>query len=139
VENQGISEGDEVNLWANPLSSDSINVYVPQLQARGVAINLRLLSPAVGSTGVSVTSIDFAWAELIGPYAADAYDWVLSPNSDLSSPIAVKTGLTSAACTYTGTALTYDTPYYWEVTAYKEGAVINQSSIGTFTTIPAPP
>ena len=139
VENQGISEGDEVNLWANPLSSDSINVYGPQLQARGVAINLRLLSPAVGSTGVSVTSIDFAWAELIGPYAADAYDWVLSPNSDLSSPIAVKTGLTSAACTYTGTALTYDTPYYWQVTAYKEGAVINQSSIGTFTTIPAPP
>jgi hypothetical protein len=139
VENQGISEGDEINLWANPLSSDSINVYIPELQARGVTINLRLFSPAPGSTAVPITDIDFAWAELIGAYAADAYDWVLSPNPDLSSPIEVKAGLISPACTYTGPALAYDTPYYWQVTAYQEGAIINQSSIGIFTTIPAPP
>ncbi|MFC1927851.1 leucine-rich repeat domain-containing protein [Chloroflexota bacterium] len=134
VGNQGISEGDEVNLWANPLSSDSINVYLPQLQARGVDIDLRLFSPTVGSTAVPVTNIDFTWGDLI---AADAYDWVLSPNPDLSSPIEVKTGLTSPACTYTGT-LVYDMAYYWQVIAFKEGAIINGSSIGTFTTIAAP-
>jgi len=30
--------------------------------------------------------------------------------------------------------LTYSTTYYWQVTAYNEGAVISTSSIGTFTT-----
>ncbi|MCK4698263.1 MAG: hypothetical protein KAT53_08170, partial [Dehalococcoidia bacterium] len=45
---------------------------------------------------------------------------------------------------YTGTALDYETPYYWHVTALKEGGVISTSTIGTFTTVaeeeePKPP
>jgi hypothetical protein len=96
----------------------------------------RLLSPAVGSTAVPITDIDFIWTEITG---ADAYDWGLFSDPDLSSPNAVKSGLTATACTYTGTALAYDTVYYWQVTAYKEGRVINVSTIGTFTTISAPP
>jgi len=39
VENEGLGEGDEVNLTDNPLSDDSINIYIPELQARGVAVN----------------------------------------------------------------------------------------------------
>ena len=37
VENAGLSEGDYVHLDENPLSSDSINIYIPQLEARGVS------------------------------------------------------------------------------------------------------
>ena len=39
VDNQGLSEGDEVHVWGNPLSSTSINTYIPQLQARGVVVD----------------------------------------------------------------------------------------------------
>ena len=39
VENEGLSEGDEVDLRDNPLSSDSINIHIPQLRARGVSVD----------------------------------------------------------------------------------------------------
>jgi len=39
VDNEGLSEGDTVSLEENPLSSDSINIYIPQLQARGVIVD----------------------------------------------------------------------------------------------------
>jgi Leucine-rich repeat (LRR) protein len=39
VNNPGLAEGDQVNLDANPLSSDSINIYIPQLEARGVIVD----------------------------------------------------------------------------------------------------
>jgi Leucine-rich repeat (LRR) protein len=38
VENEGLGTGDSVNLQVNPLSSDSINTYIPQLKARGVIV-----------------------------------------------------------------------------------------------------
>ena len=38
VDNEGLSAGDEVYLSGNPLSSDSIDIYIPQLQARGVTV-----------------------------------------------------------------------------------------------------
>jgi hypothetical protein len=38
VDNEGLSEGDEINLTGNPLNSDSINIYIPQLAARGVTV-----------------------------------------------------------------------------------------------------
>jgi len=38
VENAGLSEGDSVVLYGNPLSSDSIDIYIPQLEARGVTV-----------------------------------------------------------------------------------------------------
>ncbi len=36
VDNAGLSEGDSVVLSENPLSSDSIDIYIPQLEAGGV-------------------------------------------------------------------------------------------------------
>ena len=39
VDNEGISAGDEVYLSGNPLSSDSINTYILQLQSRGVTVS----------------------------------------------------------------------------------------------------
>jgi len=38
VDNEGLSEGDIVKLELNPLSSDSINIYIPQLEAKGVIV-----------------------------------------------------------------------------------------------------
>ena len=39
VNNPGLSEGDYVDLRDNPLSADSLNIYIPQLQARGRIVN----------------------------------------------------------------------------------------------------
>jgi hypothetical protein len=38
VPNAGLSEGDWVNLRHNPLSADSIELYIPELQGRGVVV-----------------------------------------------------------------------------------------------------
>jgi len=38
VDNPGLSQGDTVYLWGNPLSSESINTYISQLRERGVIV-----------------------------------------------------------------------------------------------------
>jgi len=38
VNNSGLAQGDWVNLRINPLNADSIYVYIPQLQSRGVQV-----------------------------------------------------------------------------------------------------
>jgi len=38
VDNEELSGGDEVYLSGNPLSSDSVNIYIPELEARGVTV-----------------------------------------------------------------------------------------------------
>jgi Leucine-rich repeat (LRR) protein len=38
VENSGLSAGNTVYLSGNPLSTTSVNAYIPQLEARGVYI-----------------------------------------------------------------------------------------------------
>ena len=39
LDNEGLSEGDAVLLSGNPLNTDSINTYIPQLEARGVDVS----------------------------------------------------------------------------------------------------
>jgi len=93
---------------------------------------INLVSPEPGATDVAIEGLGFSWGLLA---SADAFDWVLDNNSDLSSPVESKTGLTDTAygCTKT---LEYDTTYYWQVTAYNEGAAISMSDVGTFRTVP---
>ena len=100
--------------------------------APGPGTGVDLIAPDDGATDVATTDIGFTWS---GVGSADEYDWVLSANADLSSPIATNEGLTTTATAYTGTALAYETPYFWQVTALKEGGVISTSAIGTFTTV----
>jgi len=38
VANAGLSEGDYIPLCINPLSADSVNIYMPELQGRGVYV-----------------------------------------------------------------------------------------------------
>jgi|TARA_B100000315_G_C14531353_1_gene566327 Leucine-rich repeat (LRR) protein len=47
VTNRGLSIGDTVNLWNNPLSTTSVNVYIPQLEERG--INVEQTAPPIES------------------------------------------------------------------------------------------
>jgi len=46
--------------------------------------------------------------------------------------------LNATACSYTGAALAYDTTYYWQVTAYNDGAVVSMSDVCTFRTMVEP-
>jgi len=38
LDNPGLGEGDDVILVNNPLSEESVNVYIPELEARGVTV-----------------------------------------------------------------------------------------------------
>jgi len=100
--------------------------------APGPGTGVILTAPDNGVTNVPIKNIAFTW-EIIA--SADNFKWVLSENADLSAPVESKTGLTTTAYTCTVT-LDYDTTYYWQVTAYKNGAEISESSISTFTTRP---
>jgi len=91
-----------------------------------------LVSPVPGAPGQPTKNLGFSWDLLA---TANSFDWVLSKNADLSAPVESKTGLTRTAYTCTKT-LDYGTTYYWQVTAYKGGAAISTSSVGTFTTAP---
>ena len=111
------------SFWSDPIEI----TIAPSVQAGEIT----LVSPEPGATGVAINNIAFSWDLLA---ETDAFDWVLSANADLSSPIATVEGLTTASGEYSGVDLDYETPYYWQVTAYKEGVPISRSSIGTFTT-----
>lgn len=39
LKNEGLGDGDIVDLWGNPLSDDSINIYIPELEERGVKVS----------------------------------------------------------------------------------------------------
>lgn len=41
LENEGFSKGDQIDLGGNPLSSDSISIYIPELEVRGVIVTWR--------------------------------------------------------------------------------------------------
>jgi len=103
--------------------------------APGPGTGVTLTAPDNGATNVPITDIAFTW-EMTA--SADKYDWVLSSNADLSASEESKTGLTTTAYTSTVT-LDYNTTYYWQVTAYKDGTATSQSSISTFTTRPETP
>jgi len=38
VKNEGLGTGDRVYLFGNPLNEDSVSIYIPELEARGVIV-----------------------------------------------------------------------------------------------------
>jgi len=94
-----------------------------------------LITPEAGATDVAITDIVFSWS--VGT-DVDTYNWVLSPNADLSAPVDSRTGLTATALNVTNHLyvgeLNYDTVYYWRVTAIKDGVLIDHA-LGTFRTV----
>ena len=119
--------GEIIHSWW----SDPIEITIAPSTAAG---QITMVSPEPGATGVAIKGVGFSW-DLMA--TADAFDWVLDDNSDLSSPVESKTGLTTTAYECTKT-LSYDTTYYWMVTAYNEGAAISMSAVGTFRTMTEP-
>jgi len=111
------------SLWSEPRSL----MVAPSAEA--AAINL--VSPEPGAMGVATTNVGFSWTMIA---EADDFDWVLDNNSDFSSPVESRTGLTDTAygCTQT---LDYDATYYWQVSAYRDGSEISRSTVGTFRTM----
>jgi hypothetical protein len=110
--------------------SDARSFTVAPTAAAGA---IDLVAPIAGATDVGIKNVGFSWHMLA---TWDSFDFVLSPNADLSAPLSTKTGLHGTATTYSAGQLTYATTYYWQVTAYKDGSAISTSPIGTFTTTP---
>jgi len=117
--------GEIIHSWW----SDPIEITIAPNVEAGI---ITLVAPAPGALNQPTKNVGFSW-DLQA--TADAFDWVLSANADLSSPLDSKTGLTGKATSYAGT-LTHGTTYYWQVKAYNEGSLLGTSSIGTFTTGP---
>ena len=101
--------------------------------APGPNTGIEMITPEAGDTEVAITNIAFTWDITA---SADKYDWALSANADLSTPVETKTGLPDARHTFTGT-LEHETPYYWTVTAFKDGTPVDQAT-STFTTMAKP-
>jgi hypothetical protein len=69
VDNAGLSTGDKIDLLGNPLSSDSLNTYIPVLEAKGVNIlyeaspndttppTMTSVFPEDGTSGVSINTV----------------------------------------------------------------------------------
>jgi hypothetical protein len=115
--------GQEIRSWWSDAQSFTV---APTASAAAID----LVSPAPGALNQPIKNVGFSWNMLA---TWDSFDWVLSANADLSSPLASETGVTSTAATYTGT-LTHGMTYYWQVKAYNGGSLISTSAIGTFTT-----
>jgi len=100
-----------------------------------------LISPADGaSTTIPVTNIPFTWSRVVN---STNYIFTLSTNDDLSanddfSARIITKNVTGTVFTYTET-LEKNTPYYWQVKAWKNSNILSVSNIGTFTIIEAPP
>jgi len=96
--------------------------------AAGAVDAVKLVAPENGAVGVQTANVAFSWTSVPD---ATSYSIVLSPNGDLSGALASE-DLSGTAYTYSGT-LGYSTPYFWQVTAWKDSAIMSQSAIGAFT------
>ena len=86
------------SLWSEPRS---FTIGVGEVQA---------ISPASGTTGMPISDIGFSWTY---DSVATEYEFTLSQNADLSSPIVIAR-VSSSAYMYRGT-LNHDTSYFWGV------------------------
>ena len=94
---------------------------------------LGLTAPDDGASNLALEGIGFTWQAIDDA----SYDFTLSANSDLSSPIASETGISGTAYAFDG-ELDYSTTYFWTVVAMDGGNVVGSSDVSTFTTRPEP-
>ena len=149
VDNPGLSTGDLIALSPNPLSNTSVDVYIPQLLARGVTIfgyslpsrpdQPTNISPEDGVTGTSLTpalqSSLYSDPDALHIHAAS--QWQVSATSgDYSTPVFDSGTDTSNLTSITLSAgiLNGNTTYYWHV-RYQDnyGAWSDYSAETSFT------
>ena len=154
VDNLGIASGDTVYLNTNPLSSASIDAYIPALEARGVKVywdvpdNLPPNQPgnvSPTSSGISLTPI-LRSSVFSDPDAGDAHaaSWwqVRTTSGDYSGSVFdsyVDTKNLASIAMSSG-MLDYSTTYYWHV-RYQDnhGAWSGWSTETSFTTLSLAP
>ena len=81
VENQGLAEGDGIDLRDNILSADSLNIYIPQLEARGVTVYYSIPPPDTTSSSVIPVLIEDKLE--IGSWIDTQYVSIWTDNSNL--------------------------------------------------------
>ncbi len=97
--------------------------------APGTGVNLT--APAIGATNVRITDIPFTWSMEAD---ADQFHWQLARDAAFTDIVSTATALNTTGHLYVG-ELNYDMPYFWRVTAIKDGVLISQA-VGSFTTRP---
>lgn len=157
VNNPGMGSGDSLYLYGNPLSSTSMNTYIPTLEGRGVTVywdsptnhspdQPSNISPANAATEVSVTPTLQASA-FSDPDAQDTHaasQWQMRTSSgSYSAPLFDRTEVVSNLTQYTVMqldGLDGYTTYYWRVRYQDEHLAWSSWSTETsFTTgSPAP-
>jgi len=96
-------------------------------------LGIQLVSPANGSTGWPVSSIDFSWQQF---KEVTKYEFALATNQDMTQ-IVKEAQVTTTSYFYDGT-LDYNTNYFWRVMAV-EPAPSDWSGTWLFQTEAAPP
>ena len=90
---------------------------------------LSLTSPANGTTVADATNITFKWATVSGA----TYKFELAKDSGFSNIVTSKS-TSSASTTVAMSSLSYNTKYYWRVTASKTGYKDTTTSAWNFST-----
>ncbi|MHB1484837.1 MAG: LamG-like jellyroll fold domain-containing protein [Saccharofermentanales bacterium] len=121
---------DEALLYNTGLSSTQVTDLYDSYNG-GSPGSFTLNTPSNSATGVSTTPI-FKWGE---SSSADSYALVVSPNSNLSSPVINQNGITAVSYT-SSTTLSANTTYYWKVTAVNgTGSTDASNSNFSFSTL----
>ena len=142
VDEVGIQCGNTYTWHVRMANTDCECVHSPWSEtwsftiAVGAYDAIQLLAPDKGATGVSISNVGFSWTSVV---QADSYQFVLSPNANLTGALASQSQ-GDTAFNYMGD-LDYGKVYYWQVKAFKGDVLLTTSSTGVFTTMeePVPP
>jgi Leucine-rich repeat (LRR) protein len=128
VSNEGLSEGDGIDLRGNPLSCESYGTLLPQLEGRGVVVlyddetfpsQPTNTSPVDEATDISLTPLlqSSAFSDPEGNAHAASQWQISSTSEDYSSPVFDSQRDTDnlTSITIPSGSLTYSTTYYWRV------------------------
>ncbi|MGA2670144.1 MAG: hypothetical protein ABSF21_01810 [Dehalococcoidia bacterium] len=109
--------------------SDAGTITVAPNTAQGA---ITMSAPVSGANDVAVKNVGFTWNLQA---TANKFVWKLSTDPTFSSTVNSQTLTTTA---YNQGTLSYNTTYYWQVTAYKDSTLVSTSPVGTFRTIEQP-
>ena len=141
VDNSGLAAGDEVNLRGNPLSSTSLNTYIPILEARGATVYYDAAapnqppntpfnpSPSNHATGVLINA-DLSWTGG-DPDAGDTVTYNVYFGTSSTPPLVSDN---QAGTSYNLGTLAYNTKYYWKVLATDNHGSPANGPLWDFTT-----
>ena len=139
VDEGGIQCGNTYTWHVRMANTDCECVHSPWSEtwsftiAVGAYDAIQLLAPDKGATGISISNVGFSWTSVV---QANSYQFVLSPNANLTGALASQSQ-GDTAFNYMGD-LDYGKVYYWQVKAFKGDVLLTTSSTGVFTTMEKP-